>query len=217
MAKEIVWGRLTPSEAQTLANLTTSGVEVYAAPLVIENADQLKALGLTWEDCKTWHIGPERLTVRLTPSNKGTYDFQLRELRKTHRNGYRQNRCKIPGKQKSLIPCPECNRCSICPYPQYRDQHQPDNISWDGLIESGYEETDSTDKLEQADIRITLEDVCRLISAKDPRYTEAIVLKHYYQFTVPEIAQMMDTTERNVYYFISEAVRIGKTYKEQNQ
>ena len=58
-----------------------------------------------------------------------------------------------------------------------------------------------------------LEAVCKEIRAKDPRYLEAIVLKHYYQFTVKEIAEQMETTESNVYYFIGQAKMIGKAYK----
>lgn len=220
MAKSTIsWNqdRLTSLEKETLQALIDKGAEIYAAPIEIEHKGQLETLGITYSECRTWHIGSERFIVHLTPADKATYDYQLGELRKKHRDSYRQNRCKIPGTLKPLIPCPECNRCSECPYPEYRDQHKPDDLSWDTLIESGYEETDHIDFIEQVETRVTLVEVCEEIRAKDPRFLKAIVLKHYYQLSVPEIAERMNTTERNIYYFISEAVKIGKAYKQRNQ
>ena len=37
MANEIVWGRLTHTETETLTALVNSGKEVYAAPVEIEH------------------------------------------------------------------------------------------------------------------------------------------------------------------------------------
>lgn len=216
MAKGIVWERLTRIESETLADLVKNGKEVYAAPMEIECREQLDAFGLSWDDCKTWHIGSDKVIVHLTPADKATYDMLLGDLRKKHRDEYRQKRCKIPGKQKALIRCPECNSCANCPFPEYRDKHQPDVISWDGLLESGYEQAYDED-IRQLDVKSELESVCAAIDAENPKYTRAIVLKELYGYPVKEIAQMMDDTERNIYFYISEAKRIGKQYRENNQ
>lgn len=213
MAKEITWERLTPTEAKTLAALKETGREICAAPIEIEFKEQLTSLGITWDDCKTWHIGSESITVHLTPADRNTYDFQLRELHRKHRDSYRQKRCKVPGKLKALIPCPECNSCANCPFPAYRDQHQPDNISWEGMIDSGYEEVSNTDEIRLVNIRVMLESVSAEISAVNPKFTEAITLKEFYGFSVPEIADMMEDSERNIYYYIAQAKEIGQKLK----
>ena len=79
MAKEIKWERLTPTEAQTLAELNAAGIEVYAAPIEIEKKAkdrqaQFESLEITQADCKTWRIGSEKIIVHLTPAPKHMAD-----------------------------------------------------------------------------------------------------------------------------------------------
>ena len=62
-----------------------------------------------------------------------------------------------------------------------------------------------------------LDDVCKAIKAENPKFLVAIVLKEYRGRNVKEIAKFMNDTERNIYYYISEAKRIGKKYKEDNR
>ena len=59
-----------------------------------------------------------------------------------------------------------------------------------------------------------LDAVCDVIKAKNPKYLEAIVLKEYHGLSVDEIAERMHETKRNVYFFISEAKKIGKQYRK---
>ncbi len=226
MAKEIVWDSLTPTEAKTLADLQASGKEIFAAPIEIEHREQLETLGITWADCKTWRIGSTKVIVHLTPTDKATYDMLLGNLRAKHRDEYRKKRCPIPGKLKPTILCPECNKCSECPYPEHRDKHKANSISWEGLIENSYERNMGDDydgdptedpSFHQREIEMELEEVCKVIDAKNPLYTKAIVMKEYYGMSVDEIAKRLGTTKRNVYFYISEAVKIGKQYKEENQ
>ena len=70
MAKQIVWKDLTPTESRTLEELERAGVEIFEAPIEIESADQLHAMGLTWEQCRTWYFGTKRVIVHLTPSDE---------------------------------------------------------------------------------------------------------------------------------------------------
>ena len=135
MAKQIVWKDLTPSESRTLEQLKRAGKEIFEAPIEIESADQLHAMGLTWDQCRTWYFGTKRVTVHLTPSDEQTYRFLRDELRAKHRSEYRERRCMIPGKLKPLIPCPEKNSCKNCPYPQCRDSQLPD-LSWDEYVDA---------------------------------------------------------------------------------
>ena len=226
MAKEIVWGRLTRTETETLTALVNSGTEVFAAPIEIEHKEQLETLGISWADCKTWRIGSTKVIVHLTPADKATYDMLLGDLRAKHRDAYRKKRCPIPGKLKPTILCPECNKCSECPYPEYRDRHKANSISWEGLIEDAYERNMGEDydgdptedpSFHQREVEMELEEVCKVIDAKNPLYTKAIVMKEYYGLSVDEIAKRLGTTKRNVYFYIDEAKKIGKQYKEENQ
>ena len=69
----------------------------------------------------------------------------------------------------------------------------------------------------QREIEMELEEVCKVIDAKNPHYTKAIIMKEYYGMSVDEIAKRLGTTKRNVYFYIDEAKKIGKQYKEENQ
>ena len=222
MAKNIVWERLTLKEAETLAELEKNGIEVFAAPVEIEDNSesrerQFASMGIGWADCKTWRIGSKPVTVHLVPADEATYKMLLNDLRKRHRDEYRQKRCPIPGKLKPTIPCPECNKCSECPYPEYRDQHKGNTLSWDELIESGYEVPQEDPGMQQVETRMELDAVCKIIKAENPKFLAAIVLKEYHGLSVKEIAKRMNDTERNVYFYISEAKRIGRKFKENNK
>lgn len=207
---------LTEEEVLTLQKLIDAGIEVYPAPLEIESKEQLKDLGLTWDQCKEWDIMTEKVTVHVSPADKATADMLLKDLRNKYRRAYRVDRCKIPGKKKALIRCPECNSCKDCPYPQYRDNRQPDNISWDGLIDTGYEEAQENDDLHLAEIRSLLNSVSAEISSVNPKFTEAITLKEFYGYSVKEIAEIMGDTPRNIYFYIAKAKEIGEQYKLKN-
>ena len=223
MAKELKWDRLTPTETETLTALVNSGKEVYAAPIEIEHREQLETLGITYEECRTWRIGSEKVIVHQTPADKETYDMLLSDLRTKHRNEYRRRRCQIPGTLKPTILCPECYSCTNCPFPEYRDQHRANNLSWEQMTENAYEgDGQDTEAYEdpafhQAEVKMELDAVSRVIRAENPKFLAAIVLKEYHDLTVKEIAKIMKDTERNVYYYISEAKRIGKQYKKNNE
>lgn len=214
MAKEIVWKDLTREEAKTLAELEKSGKEVYPAPILIEHSEQLQTLGITWEQVRTWRIGTDVVKVHLTPASKEVYDTLLGDLRAKHRTDYRRNRCQIPGKLKPTISCPEHNSCANCPFPEYRDQQQANTLSWEQMVDDGCEEDYQDGGVEQVDVKVELEAVLSIIVAKNPLYAKAIFLKEYYNQSVDEIAERLHTTKRNVYFFLNEARKIAKKFRE---
>lgn len=215
MAKEIVWDSLTQEEAQTLENLRKNGIEIYAAPIEIEHKEQLKTLSITQQECRTWYIGSEKVIVHLTPADKGTYHFLLDELRTRHRKEYRSRRCQIPGKNKPLIMCPECNRCSECPYPEYRDKHKANSISWDGLIESGYEGEADNCMVEQLQAKLEYDEIHTLMDSENPIIAQVFEMKERDGFSVSEIADRLHIKPRNVYYYLDRAKAIGKKYNKE--
>ena len=213
MAKEIVWGSLTPEEAKTLADLERRGVKVFAAPIEIEHREQLETLGITKEQCRTWYIGSEKVVVHLTPSDESCYKFLLNDLRSKHRNGYRSERCKIPGTLKPLITCPESNRCSKCPYTEYRDQHKSNMISWDELAETGYEGADVGSRpIEKVDAKIEYGEIRGLLDEVNPIISEILEMKICDECSVQEIADTLGISKRNVYFYLDRARAIGKKY-----
>ena len=191
MSKQIVWKGLTPTESRTLEELERAGVEIFEAPIEIESADQLHAMGLTWEQCRTWYFGTKRVVVHLTPSDEQTYRFLRDELRAKHRNEYRERRCMIPGKLKPLIPCPEKNSCKNCPYPQHRDNQLPD-LCWDDYATTFSEVAQPDPEFQRMADRATIADVIKAISAQNPKFAQAIVLKEYYGLSVAEIRWAMN-------------------------
>ncbi len=216
MAKEIIWDSLTQEEARTLENLKKNGIEIYAAPIEIEHKEQLETLGITQQECRTWYIGSEKVIVHLTPADKSTYHFLLDELRTRHRKEYRSRRCQIPGKNKPLIMCPECNRCSECPYPEYRDNHKANSISWDGLIESGYEGEADNRMVEQLQAKLEYEDIRSLMDSENPIIAQVFEMKERDGYSVSEIADKLHIKPRNVYYYLSRAKAIGKKYNKES-
>ncbi len=195
-----------------------NGEVVYEAPIVIHDKADLQNYHITWEDCKTLHFGTSGSVVVYyyqTP-DKGLAELFWREINTEHSCEYRSNRCMIPGKLKPLIICPDTNKCSKCPYPKYRDQHLANNISWDELTKDGKEIPSDDNDMARVEIQMELEKVCEVISKKNPKFTKAIILKEYYHLSVRDIAKELNDSERNVYYYLQEAKRIGKKYKEEN-
>lgn len=204
---------LTKEEAGTLEALRAAGKKVGIAPIEIESDEQMIEMGITDRQCRMWSVMKKKVRVHPTPASTEVSDMLLKDLRRKHRQDDRGKRCKVPGKAKPLIRCPESNSCANCPYPEYRDAYQPDNLSWERLIEAGYQEPQGTDEIRQAEIRIMLEEVCAEIRAVNPKFAEAIALRELEGYTVKEIAQIMGDSERNVYYYISKAKEIGEHYK----
>ena len=214
MAKEIKWDNvtLTSDEAKTLNELRNQGKEVYVAPIEIEHGDQLESLGISWSQCRTWFIGNERITVHLTPADEATYRFLLGELHTRHRNTYRQNRCMVPGKTR-LIRCPDSNSCANCPFPRYRDQRQPNVISWDAVIENEQHREEPV-LAELFEAKRQYEELRERMVREDPLIAEVFELKEGDGLSVKEIADRLGLTTRQVYYYLKKAMDIGRRYAE---
>ena len=196
--------------------ITESGKVYYEAPVKIETEEDLKFFNISWRDCTTLHFGCSSLkqTVYfLRVEDKEMAELYWREVNSEHSRKYREERCLIPGKQSPLIACPDSNRCAQCPFPMYRDKRKANNISLDVHMEAGGDFADSDKDMRAAEARIELEKVCKTISQKNPKYTQAIILKEYYGLSVKEIAKRMDDTERNIRFYMDEAKKTGKKYK----
>ena len=210
--KEIIWEALTTEERETLAALTARGAVVFAAPIEIESEEQLEVLGITKAQCCTWRIGDIGVTVHLTPADRETYEYLLRDLRGKYRKEQREKRCHIPGKLKPLIKCPYRNRCDDCPFPEYSGRWPISPLSLDILTENGFEIPCTEEGFEQVEMRDEAQAICEAIRAENPKYLRAILLREIAGLTVQEIADRMQDTPRNVYYFLDRAKEIGRKW-----
>ena len=193
--------------------------EIYFAPIEIRDKADLENYGISWNDCKTLHFGKsERITVYYFPTtNKALADMQWAEINTKHSKEYRACRCLVPGKKKPLVVCPDKNLCSVCPYYREMEDRQARIISWDGLIETGYE-PESENKAQAAlEAWMEFEEVKRLMDEKNPAIAGAVVMKEMYGFTVPEIAKKLGVSQRRVYYLIAQAKTIEKEYARKNE
>lgn len=202
-------------EIEHTTQLVKDGCVNYYAPIEIEHSGQLETLNITWNDCRTWHIGSERVTVYLCPADEATYRFLLGELRRKHRNGYRAVRCMVEGKLKPLIRCPESNKCSACPYGRKPEDREANIISWDGLIESGYEGEADNRMVEQLQAKLEYDEIRTLMDSKNPIIAQVFEMKERDGFSVSEIADRLHIKPRNVYYYLDRAKAIGKKYNKE--
>lgn len=199
---------------QTAVN--ENGEIVYQAPIEITGDADLANYGITWEDCRTLHFGrSEKIIVYYFPTtNRRFAEEQWRYLNTKHSKGYRSTRCMVPGKQKPLIVCPDINRCSACPYGRSAEDRQAQVISWEGLIETGYESASGKDETENADRGMDLEKVLAFMERRFPGIVRIIILKEVYGYSASEIAEDVGIPERRVYYYLNQTKKIGKEYKE---
>ena len=202
-------------EIEQATQFVKDGCVNYYAPIEIEHSGQLETLNITWNDCRTWHIGSERVTVYLCPADEATYRFLLGELRRKHRNGYRAVRCMVEGKLKPLIRCPESNKCSACPYGRKPEDREANIISWDGLIESGYEGEADNRMVEQLQAKLEYDEIRTLMDSENPIIAQVFEMKERDGFSVSEIADRLHIKPRNVYYYLDRAKAIGKKYNKE--
>ena len=228
MAQQIIWERLTPTEAETLAALVESGREVYAAPILIEENHesrerQFEAMGISFADCKTWRIGSKKVIVHLTPADEATYRLLLNELRKEHREERRKKRCMIPGKLKPLVTCRDTNSCTLCPYGRSPEDREPNLVSWDGLQEDGWEAEEQDDCQLEGDTRMVeqlhaaweYDEIRKHMAAENPVIPVIFEMKYRDGYSVAEISELTGVTPRIIYFHLDRAKKIGMKYLEE--
>ena len=189
---------------------------IYYAPIEIKDQSDLSNYGITWDKCKTLRFGQsERITVYYFPTtSKALAEFQWAELNTQHSRNYRSTRCMVPGKRKALINCPDTNKCSACPFNRRPEDRMANIVSWDEMVEQGYEEKRAEDKgLTASFAWMEFQEIKAVMDAKDPNIARAIIMKEMQGYEVAEIAEKLCVTERQVYYLLQQAKTIGKKYK----
>lgn len=196
-------------------SIGANGEILYDAPIEIKDQADLDNYGITWDDCRTLNFhGSEKVTVYFFKTeNRSFAEYQWSYLDSQHSRGYASVRCMIPGKRKAFIKCPDTVSCATCPY---KDKKQAPIISWDGLVETGYEPVGSAPVDEQVAAKLEYEGIKAMMDAEDTRIARAFEMRTLQGYTVREIAAVLEVSEPRVYQLIARAKKIGKEYREIN-
>ena len=200
-------------ELETVRGLLSEGKRVWMAPIVIEDEGQLETLYVTRSKCRTWHSGPEKVLVYLTPADEKTFDYLKLSMDAIRKKVERNRRCMIPGKRKDFVRCPECYHCDACPFGMEGKVRTGRTVSRDLLMETELETAVSPDTVEDIVLRHEfLAEIRELMRRKNERILQVFELKFEKGYDVKQVADALGETSRNVYYFLSEAKRICREY-----
>ena len=198
------------SEIEMEEKPMTNSEEIIYAPIEIESADQLHALGATWEDCRKWKIGNEYITVFLVPSNLETRDFLVAELNTRYSQKYRASRCILPGKRKAAVRCRTENSCARCPYGKQGDSFVPQILSLDVLLSEGYEPAMEDVTSFDAEKKVDLERILDRLKESDPRYLDIVYLKAA-GYTLDEISTKLNIPRTTLHRMLQKIRRIAES------
>lgn len=192
-----------------------NGEILYDAPVVIRDKADMRNYGITDDDCKYLHCGSsERVRVYFyKTTNRAFAEYQWESLNNLHSSGYYSTRCIVPGTRKPFVKCPDTNKCSECPYGRTPESKQAAFVSFDELVDSGWEPVPEETVERQAIAKAECAELRKLMDAEDVRIWKAIVAKVVVGDSVKKIAQDLGVSEPRVYQLIARAKEIGKEYR----
>ena len=109
--------------------------------------------------------------------------------------------------------CEDTVSCASCPY---KGKKQAPIISWDGLVEAGYEPVGSAPVDEQVGAKMEYECIKAMMDAEDTRIARAFEMKELQGYSVREIAAELQISQPRVYQLIARAKTIGMEYRKIN-
>ena len=157
-------------------SIGADGTIFYDAPIQIRDQQDLDNYHISWQDCRTLNFrGSERVTVFfMKVESRALAEYMWASLNTQHSRGYAATRCWIPGKRKPFIRCPDTTPCASCPY---RDSKQAPVISWDELIETGYEPAEAASPEERSIAKAEYESIKSVMDSEDPHIAQAFEMK----------------------------------------
>ena len=195
-----------------------NGEILYDAPIAINDRADMDNYGITDRDCRYLHFGTsQKMQVYFfKTANRAFAEYQWEYINNLHSSGYLSTRCMVPGKRKAFVRCRDTNKCSACPYGMTPETKQTAAISWDELIETGYESAASESPEDQVITKTAYEELRDHMNAEDPRIARAFEAKELMGYSVKKIAKDLGVSEPRVYQLIKRAKAVGKEYlKEQ--
>ena len=192
-----------------------SGELLFDCPIQIRDQEDLDNYHISWRDCRTLNFhGSERVTVYfMKVESRALAEYMWTSLDTEHSRGYASVRCMIPGKRKPFVRCPDTVSCANCPH---KEDKQAPVISWDGLVESGYEPAAGASPEESAVAKSEYGSIKAAMDDEDIRIAKAFEMKELLGFSVREIAADLQISEPRVYQLVARAKAIGWEYRQKN-
>ena len=197
------------NQSKYKGKINAEGKQVYNAPIRIVDRKDLKNYGITWKDCESFYVGGiEAMNVYMYETEDPMLaDCFWKEINVEHHRNCRGTRCIVPGKQKPLIVCPECNKCSNCPYGRKPEDRQPRVIDYE-VPEDLMNNNDDFSTMNQAESEMIYDELIAAMRRKDPLIAEVFIRYHTYDYDAPEIAAELGIDKRKVYYLKQQAEQI---------
>ena len=145
----------------------------------------------------------------MTPANAEIYDLLLGDLRAKHRDGVRKSRCMVIGKRGKPIRCDERNKCRECPFGRKPEDRKHQEVSWNEMVDKGYDPAAHDSTSEPALNRITYQEIRAEWNAADPRLTRAFEMSES-GYDIEDIMAELNLSQRRVYQLIKKAKEMAK-------
>ena len=197
------------NQSKYKGKINAEGKQVYNAPIRIVDRKDLKNYGITWKDCESFYVGGiEAMNVYMYETDDPVLaDCFWKEINVEHHRNCRGTRCLVPGTLKPLIVCPECNKCSNCPYGRKPEDRQPRVIDYEAP-EDLMNNNDDFSTMNEAESEMIYEELIATMRRKDPLIAEVFTRYHTYDYDAPEIAAELGIDKRKVYYLKQQAEQI---------
>ena len=197
------------NQSKYKGKINAEGKQVYNAPIRIVDRNDLKNYGITWKDCESFYVGGiEAMNVYMYETDDPVLaDCFWKEINVEHHRNCRGTRCLVPGTLKPLIVCPECNKCSECPYGRKPEDRQPRVIDYE-VPEDLMNNNDDFSTMNEAESEMIYEELIAAMRRKDPLIAEVFTRYHTYDYDAPEIAAELGIDKRKVYYLKQQAEQI---------
>ncbi len=199
-------------------SIGANGEILYDCPIEIKDKADLDNFGIGWDDCRFLNFnGSQKMRVYFfkTP-NRAFAEAQWEYINTLHSSGYFSVRCMVPGKRKAFVRCRDTNKCSACPYGRTPETKQIPVVSWDGLLETGWEPAPAESVEHQVMAKLEYQAIRAMMDAEDPRIAIAFEAKELYGDSVKKIAADLGVSEPRVYQLLNRAKAIGRQFREDN-
>lgn len=204
------------AEYKHATSIGANGEILYDCPIEIKDQADMDNFGITTEDCRYLHFGSsEKIRVFFyKTTNRAFAEAQWEHINNQHSAGYFSTRCMVPGKRKAFVKCRDTNKCSECPYGRTPETKQVPVVSWDGLLDSGWEPAPAESVEHQVMAKLEYQAIRARMDAEDPRIAIAFEAKELYGDSVKKIADDLGVSQPRIYQLLSRAKEIGRQYRE---
>lgn len=182
----------------------TKGQNFYYVPVeVFKNERERWERGFPSEDCRYVSFGPsKKALVGFVKTQTEPNEAVVKELRsfinKQLNEWHRNTRCQVPNKHGILIRCPDCNKCSACPFGVKPEARQLTVVNYG-------EPEELTEGISGMDLEI----ISKEINSKDPKAGRVFDLCVRQGYLLEDIAKMEDLTERQMRYIKNKIKQFG--------